>query len=442
MADLRSIEILVFGATGYTGQYVVNELAKLAKEYGSLTWGIAGRNKDKLQGVLRKTSEKTGEDWSNVPLVIADVKDPESLKAMTSRTKVLVNCCGPYRFLGEAVVKACIESGTHHLDISTEPQYMELMQLKYNKAAEEKGVYVISACGFASIPTDLGTVYLQKNFEGGMNSAEIFLRIGTIPSEKKIKRGALAHFGTWESVVYWFAHWYELWRIRSKLNKQKLPALRPKLIQWPFILNNEIVRGPWCLTFWSVDKSVIERSQRHFFEKSEQRPAQINTYFVVSNFLIVIGLFILGLVFLLMSQCCLGRKLLLKYPKVFTCGFVSHEGPTEEAEEHTSATFTFRGKGWSEKDMASSCPPDKTVITNVAFKSPGYGFTALSLILCSIMTLKESGNMPGRGGVLPPAAAFRKTSLIEQLMQHDVKFEVTSSEVVPVKRSCCLSVCV
>lgn len=80
-------------------------------------------------------------------MVIADIHDDDSLKSMAEKTKCVINCCGPYRFLGEAVVKACIAAGTHHVDVSGEPQYMEKVQLEQSEEAEKKGVYVVSACG-------------------------------------------------------------------------------------------------------------------------------------------------------------------------------------------------------------------------------------------------------------------------------------------------------
>lgn len=103
-------------------------------------------------------------DLSSIPIIIADVKDEESLKAMAARAKLIINTCGPYRFFGEPVVKACVEMGAHHVDVSGEPQFLEKTVLDYHKAAEEKGVYIVGACGFDSIPTDIGIVYLEKSF--------------------------------------------------------------------------------------------------------------------------------------------------------------------------------------------------------------------------------------------------------------------------------------
>lgn len=107
-----------------------------------------------------------GTDLSNIPIIIADINDAESLIKMTSSAKVLINCCGPYCFYGEAVVKACIETGTHQVDICGETQYMEMINLKYSKLAQDKGVYIVQSCGYDCIPADLGVIHLQKKFNG------------------------------------------------------------------------------------------------------------------------------------------------------------------------------------------------------------------------------------------------------------------------------------
>uniref|UniRef100_T1GDL3 Saccharopine dehydrogenase NADP binding domain-containing protein n=1 Tax=Megaselia scalaris TaxID=36166 RepID=T1GDL3_MEGSC len=131
---------------------------------------------------------------------------------------VVVNTCGPYRFYGEQVVEACIKAGTHHVDVSGEPQYMETMQLKYNEEAAKKNVYIISACGFDSIPNDLGTVFVEKNFNGVVNSVETYLETGSSGNKSS---GASLNYGTWESAVYGLTHAKELKGIRSQLFKDQ-----------------------------------------------------------------------------------------------------------------------------------------------------------------------------------------------------------------------------
>ena len=117
------IDLVIFGATGFTGKYTIKNLIKIAKMKNlHFTWGVAGRNKEKLSKTLIEMSKDEDYDISKVTQIIADLNDSDSLNAMAKQAKIIVNCCGPYRFYGEAVIKACIENKTHHVDVSGEPQ--------------------------------------------------------------------------------------------------------------------------------------------------------------------------------------------------------------------------------------------------------------------------------------------------------------------------------
>lgn len=271
MSAERPLDVIIFGATGFTGKYTIYEGIKLLD---GLKWGVAGRSKEKLAQVLKEIGGKAEKDLSETPTVIADVKDPDSLKKMAEQCRIVVNCCGPYRFYGEPVVKACIEAGTHHVDVSGEPQYMERMQLQYNEQAQEKGVYVVSACGFDSIPADLGTVFLEKEFDGTVNSVETFL-------ETKSNRpdgGAVIHYGTWESAIYGLAHANELRGLRSQLYQSRLPNFQPRLKDRPLLHRAKISDSRWCLPFPGSDRSVVMRSQRYFYDNDKKRPVQMKAY--------------------------------------------------------------------------------------------------------------------------------------------------------------------
>lgn len=101
------------------------------------------------------------------------------------------------------------------------------MQLKYNKAAQEAGVYIVSACGFDSIPVDLGISFIQKKFGGQVNSVETYLKTWTTGDAK----GAQVNYGTWESLIYGVSHMNDLRELRKKLYPTKLPEFLPKLKQ-------------------------------------------------------------------------------------------------------------------------------------------------------------------------------------------------------------------
>lgn len=423
---MSRLDLLVFGATGFTGKFVVREVAQLAQEKGNLQWGIAGRNETNLKELLRTLSNKTGEDITNVPVIIADVSDEKSLNEMASKTKVIVNCCGPYRFYGEPVIKACIANGTHHVDVSGEPQYMEKMQLDYNEAAAEKGVYIVSACGFDSIPADMGILHFIEQFGGEVNAVEAYVLMESTSAVK----GPALHYGTWASAVHGLAHWNELRELRQQLFPKRLPNFKPRLQRRPILFKSDIINA-WCLPFLGSDRTVVTRTQRFLYDNENKRPVQMHAYFGFKSLLVTLIVTMVAMVFGIMTKTGFTRKLLLKYPKVFSLGFVSHEGPSEEQLDNTTFTMTFYGEGWSERGATPeehTAKPNKTMITRVSGRNPGYGFTATALLLAGITILKESDKMPGKGGVLPPGAAFAKTSLQQELTSHGLKFEVVSTK--------------
>jgi len=425
----EKLDVIIFGATGFTGKYTVFEAVSVLD---NLRWGIAGRNKSKLEGVLQEMGAKANRNLSNIPIVIADVSDEASLSEMAKKCRVLVNCCGPYRFYGEPVVKACIEAGTHHVDVSGEPQYMESMQLKYNKLAAEKGVYVVSACGFDSIPSDMGVVFIEKNFDGVVNSVETYLQ-----SKVKGKRGPGAgiHYGTWESAIHGIGNSGEMKEIRANLFDSKLPKFYPVLKHRPLIFKSDIVDGV-CLPFPGPDRSVVMRSQRYLYDTEKKRPVQMHAYIAFGNYIAALLVAFVGVMFGLMTKFSFGRKLLLKYPKVFSAGLVSHEGPSESLMERTSFVMTMKALGWPKSEKLAeptdqyTDPPSKTLMVKVSGPNPGYGSTCVALLSTAKTILKDSDKMPGNGGVLPPGAAFAKTSLISELEKHEhgIKFEILANK--------------
>lgn len=426
---LERFDVIIFGATGYTGKYAVQIGVKLFKEF-SKTWAIAGRNHEKMKNTLTEIGMKMNEDLSNVPIIVADVKDEKSLSDMTKRAKILLNLVGPYRFYGEPVIKACAETACHHVDVSGEPQYMEEMQLKYDKVAREKGIYIVSACGFDSIIGDIGTLYLQQMFKGTVNSVESYLRGYFINGYKPV--GAGVHFTTYESAVHGFAHANELKSIRKQLFPQRLPVFKPSLEEKPRLYKAEDFNNHWSLSVPTADHSVIMRSQRYFFEKENQRPVHLKTYNTFESYSNALKVVMAGKVFNYLTKTSWGKNLLLTYPKLFSFGFASHEGPSEERNRNTNFETIFVGKGWREvfpvptKDI--EIPQNKKVVTRVTCNNPLYGAASTALLLSAITILDEPEKLPENGGVLSPAAAFRNTSLINKLQDNGFVFEVLKVE--------------
>jgi len=140
--------------------------------------------------------------------VQVDISSVDTIERAVRDAKLVLNCTGPYRLLGEPVVKACVENGVDYLDISGEPEFIEAMELRYNEAASHSGSIVISACGFDSIPSEIGLNFLRDNFRGELHRAEAFLSINAAI-------GYCGHATTWDCAVMGFGSQDALKALRS-----------------------------------------------------------------------------------------------------------------------------------------------------------------------------------------------------------------------------------
>ena len=160
MADknTREFDIIVYGATGYTGRLVAEHFVR---EYGDSDaapkWAMAGRSLDKLASVRDEIGAP-----ADTPLVVADADDTASLVAMCERTKVVLTTVGPYQLYGDELVAACVATGTDYADLCGEPGWMRQQIDKHHEAAKASGARICFSSGFDSIPFDLGVLMLQK----------------------------------------------------------------------------------------------------------------------------------------------------------------------------------------------------------------------------------------------------------------------------------------
>ena len=153
----RSFDIVIYGATGYTGRLVAEYLAHhYAGRADAPIWAMAGRSAAKLAEV-RDLIGAPGD----TPLIVADSDDPVSMAALAEQTRVVLTSVGPYQLYGEPLLKACVEAGTDYADLCGEPVWMRQMVEKYHAAAGASGARIAFSSGFDSIPFDLGVVMLQ-----------------------------------------------------------------------------------------------------------------------------------------------------------------------------------------------------------------------------------------------------------------------------------------
>jgi short subunit dehydrogenase-like uncharacterized protein len=153
-AENREFDIIVYGATGYTGRLV----AEYLKDKIGLKWAMAGRSAGKLAEVRDLIGAA-----ADTPLIIADASDPVTLDAMVKRTKVVLTTVGPYQLYGNELVAACVANSTDYTDLCGEPAWMRQKIDQHDQAAKASGARIVFSAGFDSIPFDLGVLMLQKH---------------------------------------------------------------------------------------------------------------------------------------------------------------------------------------------------------------------------------------------------------------------------------------
>lgn len=157
MADsARRYDVALLGATGFTGALTAVEIA--ARAPVALRWALAGRSRERLAAVRDRVV--VAHPGAPAPeLVVADVDDDASLDALARATRVLTTTVGPYVLHGEPVVRACAAAGTDYLDLTGEPEFVDRMYVAHHAAAVASGARLVHACGFDSIPHDLGVQF-------------------------------------------------------------------------------------------------------------------------------------------------------------------------------------------------------------------------------------------------------------------------------------------
>ncbi|ABC64391.1 saccharopine dehydrogenase family protein [Erythrobacter litoralis] len=156
--ESREFDIIVYGATGYTGRLVAEHFVRqYAGRDDAPKWAMAGRNKAKLEDVRTLIGAP-----DETPLVVADADSREALEAMCKRTKVVLTTVGPYQLYGDDLVAACVATGTDYADLCGEPGWMREQIDKHHEAAKTSGARICFSSGFDSIPFDLGVFMLQK----------------------------------------------------------------------------------------------------------------------------------------------------------------------------------------------------------------------------------------------------------------------------------------
>ncbi|HEY6524112.1 MAG TPA: saccharopine dehydrogenase NADP-binding domain-containing protein [Solirubrobacteraceae bacterium] len=381
----REYDVVVFGATGFTGALTAEYLAGAA---GAGRWAIAGRSRDKLERVRARLA-------GDVPLVVADIEDPASLRRMAESAKVVITTVGPYIHYGEPVVAACAAAGTHYVDLTGEPEFVDLMWLRHHQQAQRTGARIVHSCGFDSIPYDLGALYT----------------VGELPEQAPIKLEGFVRVngtysgGTLHSAVHIMARLRQGRQVasqRAKLEGRPAGRTVKGVIALP---HHDDTAGGWVIPAPTIDPVTVLRSARAL---DRYGPDFSYAHYIVAKRLPVAAGLVAGIGGVVaLAQLPPTRNLLLKLKD-------PGDGPTPEERAKAWFKVRFRGEGGGRR-----------VVTEVSGGDPGYSETSKMLAEAALCLAHD--DLPDRAGQLTPAVAMGQ-ALIDRLVAAGIGFATVSSE--------------
>lgn len=240
-------DIALLGATGFVGRLTAAYLGRHLPE--GARWQIAGRNVAELEALADAIE---ADDGARPEIVVADVNDADSMTRLAEGTRVLATTVGPYLRYGEAAVRACAAAGTDYVDLTGEPEFVDRMWLRYHEAAERSGARLVHACGFDSVPYDLGVLRTVQKLRPSGDPVRV---------RGYIRTSAMFSAGTVQSAIGQISrtrHASQTGQLRRK-QEQRPPGRAVRS-------GGKIGRGPrgrgWALPLPTIDPQIVKRSAR------------------------------------------------------------------------------------------------------------------------------------------------------------------------------------
>jgi short subunit dehydrogenase-like uncharacterized protein len=381
----RQYDIVLFGATGFTGALTAQYLVDHAPP--DLKLALAGRNKAKLE---RLRSELNA---SEVDLLHADVEERETLRAIAESARIVVTTVGPYLRYGEPLVAACAEAGTDYLDLTGESEFVDRMYVAHHAKAVETGARLIHCCGFDSIPYDLGVQY----------TVEQLPRRVPIKVDGMIRASGKPSGGTWQTVVTGLSRGKQnLDAHRARRRAEELPQGRSVRLSSGRLHR---FQGFWAVPLPTVDPQIVRRSAMLL---DEYGPDFTYTHYAGVKRLPMVAGGILGIGLLgVAAQIPPARNALLDRIK-------SGDGPSPERRAKSWFKARFVGSGGG-----------KRVVTEVVGGDPGYDETAKMLGESALCLALD--DLPAISGQVTTASALGP-ALRDRLVAAGIDFRVISTE--------------
>lgn len=413
----RTFDIIVYGATGFTGKRVVSHLLS---KHPELKIAVSGRNLEKLTSLATSL---------NVPQSnVIKASESNELVHAFSQAKIVLACAGPYRHVGEPIVKAAIEAKTDYLDLCGEPQFFDDMLAKYDSLAQKNGVIVMSACAFDCVPAELTLQLAKRTLE---QQGKHMTNVEIVHTAENITCGNPT---TFHAAVDGFhaAQKGELKASREKVKSVlhldpvvKPPSHWPKIVSSPGIMpvyhpetNTHLIK------FMGADAACILASDRYLRYRNPQcreiAHPRMSVCLGIPNKKSAYKVLAYGGIFSTLARTKFGCNLLKNNPSLFSNGFFREGGPTEEELE--KGTFKTFCTAWGESEK------DRVQVTCEGGE-PGYVATPAMISALALGVIHHRDKIAFDSGVMLPGAAFGTCHEIYDLLKAEgIVFRILQQE--------------
>ncbi len=410
----RDFDVILWGATGFTGRLVAEYLNETYGVGKDVRWAIAGRNVNKLEA-LRTELTARNPDAAGLDIIRGDSHDAQSLHQMAARASVICTTVGPYAKYGSKLVAACVAEGTDYCDLTGETPWIQDMIEQHHEGAKEKGCRIVHCCGFDSIPSDMGTHFLQREAKrehgapldtigfylgkskGGVSGGTVasMLNIASNIKDPKIRKALMDPYAL------------------NPKGERSGPDGRDQMgVQWDE--DAQVWTGPFVMA--SINTRIVRRSNaltdyaygRDFrYKEVTSRPKGARNYAISQQ--LAVG----QNIFLALAAVGPVRKLMQA-----TILPDPGEGPDEHARVHGYFNIRFVGQG---KDRSGN--PVKMEARVSGDRDPGYGSTSKMLAESALCLALDKDKLPEQAGVLTPASAMGD-ALLDRLPTAGLSFSL------------------
>ncbi|MEU4100857.1 saccharopine dehydrogenase NADP-binding domain-containing protein [Streptomyces tanashiensis] len=384
----RPYDVVLFGATGFVGELTAEYLAEHAP--AECRWALAGRSLGKLQA-LRARLAAGRPRLAGLPLVVADSADAGSLRELAESARVVATTVGPYVWYGEGLVAACAEAGTDYLDLTGESEFVDLMFVRHDARARETGARIVHACGFDSVPHDLGVYFTVRQLP-----EDVPLRVDGF-----VRAGATFSGGTFASALTAFGRGREILRAahERRLHEPRLVGRRARAPLGGPRFSPQT--GTWALPLPTLDPQVVARSaaalERYGPDFRYRHYASVKTLPMALGGAAVVGAGVAA------AQLPPVRSWLMER-------YSAGQGPSVERRARSWFSVRFVGEGGGRR-----------VFTEVSGGDPGYDETARMLAESALCLAFDP--LPKTAGQVTTAVAMGD-ALTERLRAAGIRFRV------------------